>query len=122
MKVESRRLADVLLRRHRMICVALPRTTPSDVDDGDVRDSVLSYGDLCDWAGLGRNYAHPSGNFLVEIAECCHENGWPPLNALAVNGRTRYPGDGYGGAPGCRDWDDDVRSVIACTSYPERVG
>jgi hypothetical protein len=91
------------------------------VDDQDIKDSIIAYADLCEFADLPRSYAHPSGNFLVEIAEWCNERGWPPLNALAVNGETRYPGEGYSEAPGCDDWDRDVRRVIAFIDYPAQI-
>jgi hypothetical protein len=81
MKYESRQLANVLLRRHRAICQPLRRSGPTDVDDQDIKDSIIPYGDLCEFANLPRSYAHPSGNFLIEIAEWCNESGWPPLNA-----------------------------------------
>lgn len=64
MKPESHELANVLLRRHSTVCRPLNRRGPDDVDDQDIKDSIISYGDLCEWAGLRRSYAHPSGNFL----------------------------------------------------------
>jgi hypothetical protein len=121
MKFESRALGNVLLRRYQALCRPLARRGPDDVDNDDINRCIVSYGDLCEWAGLGRSYAHPSGNFLVEVAQWCQENDLPPLNALAVKGDTRYPGDGYSSAPGCQDWFNDVKHVIACTDYPAQI-
>ena len=49
-----------------------------------------------------------------------HRNDWPPLNALAVNGETGMPGEGYDGAPGCDllRWPEEVRRCIAFGGYP----
>lgn len=121
MRGESRALANALLDRHRTICRTLGRRDPDDVDDDDIKLSVVSYGDLCERAGLGRSFAHASRNFLYEIAQWCDEHDWPPLNALAVNEESHQPGEGYSKAPGCTDWPDNVRRVIAFTSYPAHV-
>src|ERR1700693_1175821 len=109
MRGESRALANALLDRHRTICRTLGRRGPGDVDDDGIKASVVSYGDLCERAGLGRNFARPSKDFLYEIAQWCDEHDWPPLNALAVNEQSGYPGEGYSNAPGCADWPEDVR-------------
>jgi len=36
--------------------------------------------------------------FLGVIQEYCHKKGFPPLQALAVNAKTRIPGRGYYGS------------------------
>jgi len=61
------------------------------------------------------------GDFLNELAEWCQSCGLPPINALAVNGQTGYPGVGYFLAPGCGNWDDEVAACIACKAYPARL-
>jgi len=61
---------------------------------------------------------HP---FLYEIAQWCDEHGWPPLNALVINEERGYPGDGYSKAPGCHEWVDDVKHVVAFPDYPAHV-
>ena len=64
-----------------------------------------------------------AGGPLEEIAAYCKEKEWPPINALAVNLDSRYPGDGYFSAPGCspalEGWVQDVGRVLACTEYPK---
>ncbi|MFZ2060607.1 MAG: hypothetical protein WAU82_06315 [Candidatus Binatus sp.] len=121
MRAESRALANVLLERHRTICRPLGRRDFDDVDNNDIDVSITSYGDLCEQAGLGREFARAARNFLFEIAQWCDEHEWPPLNALAVNAQTGYPGDGYSEAPGCQDWPNDVKRAIGFAAYPLRV-
>src|SRR5208282_4419947 len=113
MKSESVAIANTLLRRHTAICRPLGRRGPDDVDNDDINHSTISYSDLCDQAGLGREFAIACKDCLFEIAERCEERGWPPINALAVNATSLYPGGGYSEAPGCRDWPNDVKRVIA---------
>jgi hypothetical protein len=116
---EARVLARELLRRHEQICGQLGVRTPQDVTDGMVDRSIIFYGVLCDRAGVPF-LTHSVGQFLGEIAELCADNGWPPLNALAVNSERLRPGDGYEGAAGCAliSWADEVRTCIAFTRYP----
>jgi len=115
MTAEARALARALLDHRRRVSVA-----------GQSRDSescAISYGHLCERAGLP--HLKPTvGKYLREIAEWCHDNGWPPLNALAVNHETRRPGRGYDGAPGCsrERWEDDVIACINFADYPDVIG
>jgi hypothetical protein len=114
MTPEAEVLARVLLDHH------------IQVSRGEIRsvDSCLiTYGDLCERAGLPQ--IKPAvGKFLREIAEWCHDNGWPPLNALVVNHDTRRPGHGYDSAPGCSldRWHEGAAACIQFAGYPEIVG
>jgi len=62
------------------------------------------------------------GAFLGEVAEWCADNGYPPLNALAVN-ETGVPGVGFDGAGGFRmdNWPADVEACVRFTEYPDRM-
>jgi hypothetical protein len=112
MKPESRRLLNALLRRHHAII-------NGNIDASVIDCCVVSYADLCEFAGLDRALAHPSGNFLIEIHEWCIGRGLPPINALAVNEYTRIPGEGYPNRDRC--WATDVENVISCTEYPPEI-
>lgn len=113
---EAQALAQALLDHHK-------RLRCGGVDVAKILESRLfSYGDLCERAGLP--HLKPKvGKWLREIALWCHENGWPPLNALAVNHKTLRPGSGYGEAPGCNldHWGDQVAACMGFTGYPEKV-
>jgi hypothetical protein len=116
---EARVLARELLRRHEQICRQLGVSAAKDVTDGMIDRSVISYGILCDRAGVPF-LTHSVGWFLEEIAEWCAGNSWPLLNALAVNSETRMPGDGYEGAAGgsLSTWAEEVKKCIAFECYP----
>jgi len=77
---------------------------------------------LCERAGLS-HLARDVGPFLREIAEWCHDSGWPPINSLAVNYATRMPGQGYDKAPGCTflRWPEEVAACIEFVGYPDAV-
>lgn len=116
MTPEARALAGALLDHHKQVCRS------SSSQSSDVDSSVVTYGDLCDRSGLP--HVKPLvGKFLREIAQWCHENGWPPLNSLAVNHETRKPGHGYHSAPGCslERWHEQVAACLKFTGYPELV-
>lgn len=108
-------IAQELLDHHRHRCIRVP-SPPIDA-------CVVTYGDLCDRAGVP-GVTRGVGRFLQEVAEWCHENGWPPLNSLAVNADLRHPGDSYDLAPGCSllTWPDEVAACIGFRGYPETVG
>lgn len=55
----------------------------------------LTYGELCTKLGF-----HPRAAqwFLGVIQTHCKKSGLPPLQALAVNKRSRLPGKGYTGS------------------------
>jgi len=116
---EARVLARELLRRHEQIREQFGASTVEEVTAGMIDLSVISYGVLCERAGVPF-LTHSVGLFLGQIAEWCAQNGWPALNALAVNKEKRRPGDGYEGAAGCSldTWPDEVKKCIAFHRYP----
>jgi hypothetical protein len=116
MSPEAQKLAQALLDHHRKVCLSYTQTTPS------VESCLIGYGDLCERAGLSPLKPNV-GKILREVAQWCHDNDWPPLNALAVNHDTRRPGRGYSSAPGCsrEHWLDEVTACINFTSYPALV-
>jgi hypothetical protein len=114
MTEEARALARALLNHHRQVRASGGSSDPASC--------VITYGDLCERAGL--SHLKPTvGRYLREIAKGCHDNGWPPLNALAVNHETRRPGRGYDGAPGCsrERWQDEVTACINFAGYPDSI-
>ncbi|HSE90215.1 MAG TPA: hypothetical protein VLJ79_28665 [Candidatus Binatia bacterium] len=116
MSPEAQKLAQALLDHHRKVCRLQSEASPS------LESCLIIYGDLCEKAGL--SHLKPNvGKFLREVAQWCHDNGWPPLNALAVNHDTRRPGHGYDNAPGCslERWQDDVAACIRFTDYPDVI-
>ncbi len=106
-------LAQELLTHHAQVCRG------SAGHPADVNLCLITYGDLCERAGVP-HLTRAVGNFLQEVAEWCEENGWPPINSLAVNGDTRMPGDGYDLAPGCSllEWPGQAEACIAFSGYP----
>jgi hypothetical protein len=112
-------LARELLRHHEQACRQNGVHKSKEVTDETINRSVISYGTLCDRAGIPF-LTQRSGRFLGEIAEWCYKNRWPPLNALAVREDTRMPGQGYEGTIGCSllRWPDDIRKCIAFARYP----
>jgi hypothetical protein len=115
MSPEARALGQALLDHHKHVC-------PPLAENPDIDLFLISYGDLCERAGLP-HIKPTAGKFLREIAQWCHENHWPPLNALAVNHDTRSPGHGYDNAPGCslEHWPEQMIACISFLDYPDRV-
>jgi hypothetical protein len=116
MSPEAQKLAQALLDHHKKVCRLQTEATAG------VDSCLVTYGDLCERASL--SHLKPSvGKFLREVAQWCLENGWPPLNALAVNHDTGKPGHGYDGAPGCSlaRWEDEATACIKFGAYPARV-
>jgi hypothetical protein len=116
MTPEAEALAQSLLDHHRAVCWPRRGSKPAIVS------CLLTYAVLCDHAGVP-HLTRAVGPFLREVAEWCEGNGWPPLNALAVNRETRMPGDGYDGAPGCSllAWPDEARAAVDFERYPIRL-
>ncbi len=116
MTLEAHALAQALLHHHKRVC--RPGTNSNPVIDS----CVIAYGDLCDLAGLP-DVDNSIGTFLREIAHWCYQNGWPPLNALAVNHQTQKPGRGYDRAPGCSlaNWRAEAAACINFSGYPDNV-
>jgi hypothetical protein len=77
---------------------------------------------LCAQAGYP-DIVRSVGRFLQETAEWCEQNGYPPINALAVNSDSRMPGDSYELAPGCSilGWPNEARACIDFAGYPATV-
>jgi hypothetical protein len=115
MKAESISMFQELLDHHRLVCVRADGTSPPR------SACVISYGELCSRAGVPHLTRYP-GRFLQEIAECCHENHWPPINSLAINAEEGHPGSHYDVAPGCSllNWPAEVDASIAFLGYPDR--
>lgn len=116
MSPEAQKLAQALLDHHGKFCRWQSETSSS------IDSCLMAYGDLCERTGL--SHLKPSvGKFLSEVAQWCLDNGWPPLNALAVNHDTRRPGHGYDGAPGCSlaRWEDEATACIKFGAYPALV-
>lgn len=89
----------------------------------DPDGAVLPYGDLWERIGSPEDLGRV-GAYLKEVAGWCADHGWPPLNALVVNGKKRRPGRRYNEAPGCSldRWEQDVRACLEFTGYPDTVG
>jgi hypothetical protein len=116
MSPEAQRLAQALLDHHRKVCRSQKETGPS------IESCLIVYADLCEQARL--SHLKPNvGKFLREIAQWCHDQNWPPLNALAVNHDTGKPGHGYDSAPGCsrERWRDEVTACIKFAGYPDSI-
>ena len=116
MSPEAIALANVLLDHHNRVCRGSKGTSVT------VDSSVVTYGALCEMAGV-KFLARSTGPFLQEVAEWCHTNGWPPINSLVINQQLRRPGDGYDDAAGCSlaNWNAEVHQCIAFKKYPDRA-
>jgi hypothetical protein len=71
------------------------RAWPHLVRHANGHKSPFTYGEIS--ARVGVHWRAASW-FLGVIQEYCRNRGWPPLQALAVNARTKIPGDGYVGS------------------------
>jgi hypothetical protein len=116
MSPEAQKLAQALLDHHKKV----PR--PQRESSPGIESCLIVYGDLSKRAGL----SHPEpnlGKLLREVAQWCHANSWPPLNALVVNHKSRRPGRGYDRAPGCsrEHWQDDVTACLNFAGYPDCI-
>ena len=110
-------LGETLLARHKRICSSFPGE-PEGVSQEMIRQSTLSYKELCEVVGIPGSMARSIGKYLAELAEWCQGRNLPPINALAVNSHLHVPGPGYFLAAGCGDWEKEVRNCIACKKYP----
>ena len=103
-----------LLNHHRRMCEKyIPEQRRLD-------DCTITYTDLCVQAGHP-GFQQSVGPFLGEVAEWCVENGFPPLNSLAVLIRNGRPGEMYDEAPGCSNlnWDNEAAACLSFEDYPE---
>lgn len=114
MRQETEMLAARLLKCHAAIRA---KRTPDTVTPKD----LLPYGKLCDDVGLPY-LTRGVGFFLGELAQWCHDHGFPPLNSLAINAEEMKPGPGYDGAAGCSEitWWEEVRACVGA-EYPARI-
>jgi hypothetical protein len=117
MRPEARALGQALLDHHRQKTTA---TTPSK--RVLLARYTISYSDLCARAGVP-HLTRIAGSFLGEIAQWCADNGYPPLNSLAVNASTGQPGEGYDGAGGFKavNWPPDAERCVRFTGYPAKI-
>ena len=109
----SRDLGNALLARHKQICHGFAGK-PEDL----ISDAVISYKALLGVIGAPETLAKSIGGYLNKLAVWSREKNLPPINSLAVNGASGTPGAGYYIAPGCGDWDQEIRDCIACKNYP----
>jgi len=109
------KLANALLKHQRQF-----RRDPKYVNQKAVEHAIITYKDLGTMAGTGWR---DIGHLLRDIAEWCDEQGWPPLNALAVSSQTHEPSKEYDGAGNFKsvDWPYDVRKCIGFNRYPGKV-
>ena len=113
-------LGEALLLRHRTLCSKMPKRE-EDVTEENVSAAIISYKNLLVSIGAPESLAQNIGTYLFQIAEWCEDRGYPPLNALAVNGSLQSPGAGYYLAPGGNKWNDEVRACIAWNHYPLHI-
>jgi len=111
---EAQALTQALLDHHRSM--GAPANRPENPDP-----YTIQYGNLCERAGVPW-LTRSVGQFLRETAKWCDDNGWPPINSLAVND-TGMPGGGYDIAAGCSllQWPEQVRDTIVFGGYPRTV-
>ncbi len=110
----ARDICQILLDHHRRV-TSLPRRP-------NYPGYLITYGVLCEAAGVPE-ITRSVGVPLGEVAQWCADNGWPPLNSLAVNADTYEPGEGYENATGCSTtgWFAEVEQCLSCTQYPATV-
>jgi hypothetical protein len=113
---KTRALFNALLEHLRGCLKTLKITSPYTI--------ALSYEELADASGYP-GHRRALGKNLGVIAEICHTNGLPPLNALVIRRSSKgcQPGEGYNLATGCdlKEWQATAASVIACKDYPESL-
>lgn len=109
------KLANALLQHQRRF-----RREPKNVNQKSVEKAIIAYQAIGTNAHIGwRDIGQP----LRDIAEWCDEQGWPPLNSLAVNNKTHEPSKEYDGAGNFQlaQWCYDVRKCIGFSGYPKKV-
>lgn len=119
MRPVARALLVALLRHHRDVTTRNPPQPTGKIVE---RVYTISYSNLCARAGVP-DVQRVVGQFLGEIAEWSRDNGFPPLNSLAVNAGTGVPGEGYDGAGGFlgENWSEEVAQVVRFAGYPLTV-
>jgi hypothetical protein len=116
----AREIGNALLVRHKQLCSDFTGNSKA-VNEDRIRDATISYTELLRVVGAPKTLARSIGEYLEEVAAWCRDRNLPPVNALAVNGQFGRPGSGYYTAPGCGDWDQEVRDCIACRRYPPSI-
>ena len=109
-------LANALLAHHRDFCATHDTRPPI------IEQCTIAYRQLCEEAGTP-GLEIGIGKFLQEVATWCAENGYPPINALAINAVAQMPGESYDLAPGCSilNWENEVIASIVFRGYPATV-
>jgi hypothetical protein len=112
-RLEARKLGQALLDHHRARTKEYPPGKRVLVPRYTIR-----YADLCNRAGVS-HVLRIVGTFLGEVAEWCAEEGFPPLNSLAI-GQGGVPGEGYDGAGSfhAEDWPKDAEACVRFGGYP----
>ncbi len=78
----------------------------------------FTYGELCSLMGLHHRSAQW---FLGVIQAYCQRHNFPPLQALAVNKRTRLPGKGYSGSRRSRVEHERALSNVRSMRWSKRA-
>lgn len=120
MHLHSKRLAQALLEHHRNCCWQVKRE-PEELTDDEVDGCCLTYLQIA--LKCGGPMPRFSGTYLDQITVWCHNQGWPSLASLVVDGTTRRPGEGYNDPPnvGLENWPTEVRQCITCRRYPAKL-
>ncbi|HUI90830.1 MAG TPA: hypothetical protein VLX68_01155 [Chitinivibrionales bacterium] len=113
---KTKKILNVLLEHHKLTCIS------NKFSEVPITTFLITYGKLQKKTGIAINL-YSIGPYLDDIATWCFENGYPPLNALAVNSASQEPGEGYDLAEGCstETWEIDVERVIEYRGYPTVV-
>lgn len=116
---EARAICQALLDHHRAVVARHPPGAGTQIK---IDRYLIAYGDLCQNAAVSW-LVRKVGPRLLEVAKWCRDQGYPPLNSLAVNATTRVPGDGYDGAGGFKgaEWPAEVESCVRWRDYPSTI-
>jgi len=117
MRAESRALGQALLDHQRVTTARYPPKSHVTL-----KRYLIPYGDLCRRADVP-HLVRVVGGFLEEVASWCEDQGFPPLNSLAINSTLGMPGDGYDNAGGFKlaNWPADARACVRFTKYPSTI-
>jgi len=118
MRPLSVKLGNVLLARHRRLCLGV-KFPPAEIPDDLVEHVVVN---CITAAGLiGTTNYRSMGRYLKELAQWSYDRGLPPLNALIIKENIGMAERGFYELPGCKNWHVDVRRCITCKEYPARI-
>lgn len=76
-----------------------------------------TYGELAPMVGAHHRAA---SYFLGVIQKYCDDEGWPALQALAVNAKTKVPGRGYIGSRAYKAHQKEL-SKVSATNWPKKA-